>query len=352
MAGWVALTYLVRYVCRNPHYTWEVSHLLTESPFVSSGIGVSIEELIERDGTDINRDMAKQLLATCNKDNRHIKPRKLAAYTRDMANDRWLKDGAPLRFGRDGRLYDGQHRLAALINASILREERGLSGADWSIRFLIFSDLDEEARLVIDTGAPKTVRDAALINEGVTYAQHVVAIGNRIYNWVNAKNPVPNTRTRVTPTALEFAAFYRNFAAEVNQAAYWGGHLLHRVKCPAVAGGLAHFLIYEAQDDFHEETGIDAAAEFFAGFSTGEMLVKGHPVKTLRETITARRDRHELNTDIALALTLRAWNAFAEERMIGSLQLPPNRTVTNATLDMARAPRSGWTGDVYKPNRA
>jgi hypothetical protein len=322
----------------------------TKEPGAPAVSGISIAELLERDGVDVNRDIAQAWLNTYNKQNRDLKPARLARYTRDMANDRWLPEGEPIRFDEDGRLADGQHRLEALIRASIQREQRGVSGPEWSLKFLVLTDLPRETRLVSGTGAPKTLQDAALISGNVRYANNVVPIGNRVYNWLKAQNPVPTGGNRITLTELEFADFYAEHMGEINRAAYWGGHLKQRIKLPALAGGFAYFLIYEASEEHHARTDVDVPALFFSALATGAELIERHPAKTLRETIATRRDNGTLKTDIALALTLRAWNAFAEERLYGSAILPA-ASVTSANLVLPKAPNRNWSGAIYSPTR-
>jgi hypothetical protein len=319
--------------------------LLTDD--ITTKPGFSIDELIEEYGTDVDEATATLWLSTRNEDNRNLKPKKLAGYVRDMASDHWYTDGAPIRFGRDGRLYDGQHRLEALRRASRARVAQG--GQPLVIRFLVVNDLEEDARIGIDTGAVRTFNDQAVIASGLLYARNVVPIGNRVYNWLEAQNPVPLSGNRFNPTESEFKDFYLKHMASLNQAAYWGGHLMQRIKLPTVAGGFAHFLIHEAAQAHLDETGVDVAQLFFSQLSTGAELVEGHPAKTLRETVARRRaNREGLNTDIGLALTLRAWNAYTEERLYRMAVLPEGKTVTNSNLALPEAPQPGWTGEVYR----
>jgi hypothetical protein len=312
--------------------------------------GISIAELLERDGVFVDRAKAQAWLKTYNKQNRDLKPGRLARYTRDMTNDMWLPEGEPIRFDEDGRLADGQHRLEALIRASIQREQRGLSGEEWGLKFLVLTDLPRETRLVSGTGAPKSLLDAALIADGTKYASNVVPIGNRVYNWLHGQNPVPTSSNRITLTELEFAEFYAKHTGEINRSAYWGGHLKQRLKVSALAMGFGHYLITEAAAEHTERTDVDVPSLFFHSLSTGAELIERHPAKTLRETYATRRDNHTLTTEIALALLLRAWNAFAEERLYGSAVLPA-ASVTSANLALPKAPNRNWTGTIYNPTR-
>lgn len=54
---------------------------------------------------------------TCNY--RNLKPTKVALYAREMKDGRWEENGEAIKFYSDGTLFDGQHRLAAIVQAGV-----------------------------------------------------------------------------------------------------------------------------------------------------------------------------------------------------------------------------------------
>jgi hypothetical protein len=82
-----------------------------------------------------------------NSTNRHLYLSTVYKYARDMAAGRWLFTAAPIAFDADGNLVDGQHRLAAIIEAQVM------------LRMLVVSGLSPRARGYIDLGKPRGAGD-------------------------------------------------------------------------------------------------------------------------------------------------------------------------------------------------
>lgn len=320
-------------------------------PARSDAFGTPIDEMYDRYGVDVDYDLATLWLdEDINKHNRKFKKLRLDRYADDMYNDRWYRNGAAICFGRDGEgnivMDDGQHRLEALRIAARRREATGRPKL--VIRFLVYGELSRNARLVIDNNAPRTYADAGVIGQSIPYAKSVVPIGKRVYNWLEGQNPVPSGNNRLIPSEPVFNEFYLKHVSALNQAAYWGGHLNQRIKTPVISGGFAHYLIHEVSDPHYDETDVDVAQAFFQAVATGAELIEGHPAKALRDTVVNRRATRTLNSEIALALYLRAWNAFAQERLYRAAVLPEGMTVTSGNLALPVPPNPDWTGSVYR----
>jgi len=101
----------------------------------------------------------------CNTKNRPIKQKHVDRLAEDMREDRWNQDGAPIRFGKDGTLLDGQHRLLALVKAKK------------TIRFIVVRGLDKEAFTTIDTGSKRSTSDALHIKGEKNYSILAGALG-------------------------------------------------------------------------------------------------------------------------------------------------------------------------------
>ena len=65
--------------------------------------------------------VAEYILDNMNVGNRPQKPSRIVRYAADMANDNWSVTGESIKFGADGKLKDGQNRLAACVRSNFLR---------------------------------------------------------------------------------------------------------------------------------------------------------------------------------------------------------------------------------------
>src|SRR5437870_4515408 len=66
----------------------------------------------------IDSSKALKYLATM-QNNRQLVRSHFLAIARDMKARRFVGDGSPLRFDSQGRLFDGQHRLRALVETGL-----------------------------------------------------------------------------------------------------------------------------------------------------------------------------------------------------------------------------------------
>jgi len=79
---------------------------------------------------NIDPKTAHKLLDERNKGNRPPKPNKVQQFSADMSNENWGLTGDTLKFGSDGRLLDGQNRLAACVRSNSPFETHVVFGID------------------------------------------------------------------------------------------------------------------------------------------------------------------------------------------------------------------------------
>ncbi len=96
---------------------------------------------------DITPQDAQAILAA-NGNNRNVRQTRVDTYARDMANSKWLPNGASFVFDKKGHLVDGQHRLHAIIRAN-----KTLHNA------LVVDGIADEAHRSIDTGLARSFAD-------------------------------------------------------------------------------------------------------------------------------------------------------------------------------------------------
>jgi hypothetical protein len=94
----------------------------------------------------VTPEMALEWL-TNQADNRNLRQQDVKVMAEDMIAGRWENNGDTIKFHRDGRLVDGQHRLYAVIEAEV------------NVPMLIAENLDDAALATIDTGRGRKIHD-------------------------------------------------------------------------------------------------------------------------------------------------------------------------------------------------
>lgn len=93
----------------------------------------------------ITPEMAESYLGR-NMVNRHLNKDRVAQYALDMATGKWELNGEAIRFNKDGRLIDGQHRLSAIVKSGT------------SIRMVVMRDI-ENSVTIYDRGRNRSITD-------------------------------------------------------------------------------------------------------------------------------------------------------------------------------------------------
>ena len=97
-----------------------------------------------------------------NTHNRNLKRGHVERLASDISAGRWIFNGSTIVFNGDGTLLDGQHRLAAIIEAGI------------PVKLTVVRGVSKSAMPTIDANIARTASDAMTLN-GVTYASRVAA---------------------------------------------------------------------------------------------------------------------------------------------------------------------------------
>jgi hypothetical protein len=111
---------------------------------------------------EITPEIAAQWLAL-NRLNRPLRPGRVAEIATMMAAHQWEITGEAIKFGTDGLLLDGQHRLAAVIASGI------------TIRSLVIWEVDTAARMFMDSGKARTLGDIVTM-EGIEGGPELVGV--------------------------------------------------------------------------------------------------------------------------------------------------------------------------------
>ena len=245
----------------------------------------------------VTPSIAEKMLGR-NVHNRHLSAAVVAKYRRAMVAGEWLVTGEAIKFGVNGDLLDGQHRLAAVIE----------SGK--TVPMMVIKGLPVAAQDVMDTGRARTVGDQLGL-AGFTDAALLAAVARVVLVYESgelyAKFPVSTPQARVLVEGNSLIAFATSRARSISK----GCDLR-----PAVAG--ATFYLLMKIDDAK-------AQEFFERLTDGANLPSGSPILALRARLRALRDeRTRLPTEALVALVFRTWNAWRQHRKLNSLPLYRN----------------------------
>jgi hypothetical protein len=228
----------------------------------------------------ITPDKARQMLEG-NIYNRPVSSKRVAEYSKEMREGKWLFNGDAIRISPEGRLLDGQHRLHACVH----------SNSSFQSLLVIVPD---EAFDTIDQGKKRSPGDI-LAASGIANANNVAAGVRWIYE-IRSKGRVQLTSSQVhdfvhdNPYIIECASYVMGIGR----------------KGPAPASVLTGLLFLFSQKD------TAAAYKFMKDFSEGANLDTRDPVHVVRNKLISSalssKKQTMPNAEIA-ALLIRAWNA-------------------------------------------
>jgi hypothetical protein len=246
---------------------------------------------------------AEQLLAA-NTTNRPLSRSTVRSFAEAMRRGDWLVTHQGIAFDTNGVLVDGQHRLAAVIEA------------DMPVEMTVFTEVEPDTFDVLDTGKRRNAADVLAI-EGEKSTTMLAAMVRTVWlyrnrpdaSWSGGAAGVTNHQIVQTleanPKIREFVATGERIAAETGM-----------IKS---AAGAASYLVEQA----NKKASLD---DWYEGIIDGAGLAKTDPRLIFRKTMFAmarkqagvvqrRRDTRE-----HVALYLKAFNAWAVGEPLPSLR--------------------------------
>lgn len=222
-----------------------------------------------------------------NTNNRRVRKSRVAIYADAMRQGEWLMTGEPIVFSSDGSLINGQHRLAACIEA------------DHPFTTVVVRGVGAEAYTYLDSGLARTVADV-VTHDGVKNARMVAAAARiviayragALHNHAIAARTA--TRQAIRAELVELDDIYQTGCHHAQQASQRG-------QVPSAVCAMYTLLITE-------EAPRDAVDEFMRGATTGASLDEGDARLALSNLFLGH-NRPRTGVE-ALAFYIRAWNAW------------------------------------------
>lgn len=247
---------------------------------------------------EITPEMAREML-TYNTHNRSLRDRQVKSLAADMADNAWVEDGQSIKFGTDGALLDGQHRLAAIIEADV------------KIRMLVVHNVPNAAQENMDTQAKRTFADVLKLR-GEARSVALAAAARRVYMF---EHGAPSGHANFNPTyrqllqTLDTYPWLRDVTETTTRVSA-------QVPIPAGTLSLCYWMFVRIDPD--------DCVFFFARLSDGTGLLDGDAIHVLRRTVFAeQRGSARIHDTVMTAYVIKAWNAYRHGRKIGLLRYRP-----------------------------
>lgn len=245
-------------------------------------------------------------------DNRRLDDRNVNKIARDIKNGKWVFDGTPIRFDKEGNIIDGQHRLWAIVTAGK------------QVECLVIRGLDNKAKITIDSGKSRSLSDIfhfnGYVNNNVLASVCRLAIGWRTTNGNMWKWATDNSHKRLSAQEMLEEANNNSLAILAVQNSL-SLKMVRKIMGPGMAA-FSYYLFLSTGAPRHE---VD---DFFLGIEKGIGLSVNSPILLLRNTLTIRdtylyaAEKQGGNKSMAykLAIIIKAWNALKEKKSLQRLR--------------------------------
>lgn len=250
----------------------------------------------------ISPKKAEELLAT-NFDNRKMRKRRVMELAGAIQRGEWQSENpSPIVIGTDGRLVDGQHRLAAVVEAGK------------SVKMLVATGIkDPTVADTIDTGAPRSFFDL-LSMRGEPNATLLAAATRQIWMWRNYKFLGGSSAGFMTPTHRQLLALLDEEPAirmGVEYAAsQWKGGRAARFQIPPAGIAAMYYLFSEIDDE--------QCDLFWQKVRDGEDIKRGDPIFALRRFLL-KDGVYRRPPRVTCAVIIKAWKLWKAGENIESL---------------------------------
>lgn len=264
----------------------------------------------------VTPELAERVL-DANDHNRKISPGTQEQYRRALADGTFLFAGDTIVISDDGRVLDGQHRLMAIVESG-----EGL----WC---MVVGGLPMEVQRHKDIGRGRSTADQLGIDK-FSKPGVLSAAGKLLLEWEGWRQGM----AKPSPGKAEITAWVHKHRSPLETGADFAVKI-HK----ALNRGISMPALVAAYVRAQQVMGSPfPGAEFMTLLITGDGLVTGMPMHSLRQTII-RSDRAE--RDLNLYWLVRTWNALRAKEPLTTRQLP----VTKQRVTASKMP------DMYPDGR-
>lgn len=243
----------------------------------------------------ITPEMAERYLDR-NTHNRPIRQRRVDDLVAAIQRGEWRMNGDAIRFGTDGSLLDGQHRLWAIVLS------------ETPCKTLVVDGLDGEAQQTMDTGARRNLTDTLRL-KGYPSATRLSAALSYLWKMENGRVREGSAR----PSIAQALGLLEEHPALVDSGAV-AQKMSTRFRCSQGQVMALHYT-FASIDSSDADT-------FFEKLVGGVGLSEKDPIYHLRswyERQSAAGAGARSSSVVAHALTVKAWNAWRQGMEVARL---------------------------------
>lgn len=204
---------------------------------------------------------AKWLDADVNRENRNLRPSHVAYLTQQILAGAWQTTHQGVAFGHDGRLLDGQHRLAAIVRSKV------------SVELQVSRDVDESTFSVVDCGLKRTHYDRVHLVDDHGINKTLCTSLNYFVR-----------QTKISGQSIPVSEIETAFHLMPDSWLWMAGMWVQPMKGLKYASVMASIAVYHFVNR-------ERAELFNDGYMSGTGLEAGDPVLALRDAIFRRGAR-------------------------------------------------------------
>ena len=250
-----------------------------------------------------------------NTGNRPIKKTRVETYASDMLAGRWMTTPQGIMITPNGRLIDGQHRLAAVVKSGV------------TVEMYVF-EVDENVQAYIDNGGLRTPGDVMQIG-GVHNANLCASMSRSLIIYektgISVLNGVTSTRdiqpmnsfttAARTISRNEIVDFYSANSDLIDRLVSFGKNLYKhsnlRLMSPTEIGFL-YFLFGETE----------AANEYLCRVYSGVGIMPNSPELVIRKLLEQRREKTKIiSPSEMMQYFVKGFEAFKDGRSVTHFKL-------------------------------
>lgn len=254
---------------------------------------------------------AAKLLALEGPQRKRIRSR-VANLASAIERGEWTPDGNPIRVSADGVLLDGQHRLAAIVEAGI------------AVPVVILTGLSAESQLVMDSGKARSFHDYLTIR-GIGDAHQMAATTSLLWNY---EHGIFTWRGDwfgpPSPTHQQLWELFQKREEDIRLGSLQGKAVNRVVRISRSVVSAAWIVLGEVEcskcgpvppdlDDFYDQMAMRKVADF----DSVTLLIK---LMNSKDRTPGMAGPSVYSQKVQLALLLKAWNYYREGRPIATLR--------------------------------
>lgn len=247
---------------------------------------------------EITPQIARQLLADNVENQRSRRDAQVERYARDMLQHNWHDNGETIKVDVNGKLIDGQHRMAAVIEAGV------------AVKMRVARNVPTEALHSIDIGVARRYADLLRLS-GEGHSNIKAVFLRRLYLW---ERGIRTSKGTIAPSPAELDQMLATNRQLIQMAVARGMDTQKYFRpLSAAVAAMSYYLFASIS--------INEADSFFDRLIDGENMDKMHPIMRLRDRLLQPTRRY--TTDEKLAIVIRAWNHYRAGTSAESIVVSP-----------------------------